>query len=944
MKRILLFLIVFFYFSRLLATTVDTTTAYRVAKNFLIEHQNVTKSANQIISLKLLDNKSKSNNNLFYIFDINNSKGFIIISANDEFQPVLAYSFESSYKLSEQKPPAYYEWLDNIEKQMSFVLSKKIKASKKISAKWKEYSSKNFKAKKGIKSVAPLFTTKWNQGRYYNLLCPVCSKGGSGGHVWAGCVAASMAQVMKFWNYPKYGSGEHSYNHYIYGLQSADFANTNYQWDSMPNSLSDTNLAIATLMYHCGVAVNMNYGPNGSGAYMSSAANALKQYFDYSNKLKIVYKSAYSDKQWDSLIMSQIDLGQPISIAGGSHAFNIDGYTDSSYFHLNWGWGGHYNGYFYTSDLTPGSGHDYTSGQHAIIDIRPNCGEASTKTDTIFDYSGTFYDNGGASNNYVNCSDSKILIAPSKATNILLSFDYFKSVSGQDTLYIYDGKDSTASLLAALSGDTIPNDILSSSGRVFLQFKSDSFTTDKGFKISFTSSFADVGLSQMLLPIDRTCGKSADSLLVVIKNFGIDAQNNIPVKIKANTPNGVEIFNAVYNKTLQRNEVDTFLVAYINTENPGEYDFTCFTNLSGDSLINENDTVKKTIKIKEPKSIPYFENVDSLDYKNMNDWVDLNYNTWISEDYNGVGGKGHVQGNKYFASHVFNKYEQFFIYDRKLVNITNKSGVFFDYRILNAQTWPMKADTLNDNKKINIIVSTDCGDNYQTIFSIDKDNHQPDTLFQRVFVSLKDFAGQEIIFGFKTQWDTTYSEIDYDNILFVDSISDNSIMQTSACSGESLTIPGSVCEGGIGELSYKWQQSADNINWTEATGTYYTQNYYSSNYSSAMYFRRIVSDSMYYLDTSNVIFVDLHECTALNENNSRVKLYPNPTLDKFVIQGLENTRFNRIEIDNIQGQKIFFSDKLATRNIFDISGFAKGIYFVKIISDDEVVVRQIIKE
>lgn len=936
MKKILLFLIIIFYFTSIFATRIDTTLAYRVAQNFLIEHQNSTKS----ISLKLINDNSKSSD-LLYIFDINNSKGFIIVSANDKFLPVLAFSDESAFSNSDSKPDAYYEWLDNVENQMKYVLDNKIKTPKEVKNKWTYYSNKKFSPKKGIKSVSPLLTTTWDQGQYYNTLCPVCSSGGSGGHVWAGCVAASMAQVMNYWNYPDYGSAEHSYNHSTYGLQYADFANTNYDWASMPNSVTSNNLAVATLMYHCGVAVNMNYAPSGSGAYMSNAANALKNYFDYSKDLKIISKYSYTSSQWDSLIMLQIDKGQPLSYSGGNHAFNVDGYKDSCFFHLNWGWGGSYNGYFYLSDLTPGSS-DFTSGQQAIINIRPNCGEASTIIDTIFDYSGTFFDNGGSNSNYINCSESKVLIAPENATNILLSFSYLNIATG-DFLNIYDGNDESAPLLYSLSGENIPANILSSSGKVYLKFVSNNFTTERGYQIDFTSSFNDAGITQMLLPISKTCGKSADSLLVVVKNFGINSQNTIPVEIKVQTPHGIETYNSVCNSTLQRNQIDTLFVGYINTEDPGEYSFNCYTKLSGDNLINKNDSIKKVVIIKSPKFLPYFENVDSLNWQ-MGDWKDFYYRTWINADYGGLGkgGNGHA-GNNFFSTHVSKDNNQFFVYDRKIENITQKSGVFFDYRILNTQSWPPTPATLNTIDKIEVIVSDDCGDNYQTIFTIDNTNHHPDSLFQRLYISLKDYAGKKIIFGFRTFWDSGNTEIDYDNILFVDSLQNVLIDQTNACSGKSLTIVGANPQGGIGEYVYIWQQSSDANIWTDALGTNNQKDYFTDVYNSALYFRRIVADSMYYCDTSQTILVEIQSCSALNEQDLKINLYPNPTSNRFIVQGIDNNKFNRLEIDNIQGQKMYYSDKFRISEIIDISSFEKGIYIVKIISDDEVVVRRLVK-
>jgi len=107
----------------------------------------------------------------------------------------------------------------------------------------------------------------------YNELCPA-DPNGPGGHVYAGCVATAMGMVMKYWSHPTTGVGSHSYYCPGYGYQSANFGATTYLWDEMPNSISTSCIPIATLLYHCGVAVNMGYSVDGSGAQSTDAANA----------------------------------------------------------------------------------------------------------------------------------------------------------------------------------------------------------------------------------------------------------------------------------------------------------------------------------------------------------------------------------------------------------------------------------------------------------------------------------------------------------------------------------------------------------------------------------------------------------------------------------------------------------------------------------------------
>ena len=154
-----------------------------------------------------------------------------------------------------------------------------------------------------------------------------------------------MAQIMKFWNYPETGSGFHSYNHPAYGTLSANFGSTTYQWSLMPNVVSSSNSAVATLMYHCGVSVNMVYdiaAKGGSSAQTLDVAAALKTYFGYSSTVEGKYRKDYTDAQWIDLLKTELNAGRPVQYAGtgssGGHSFVCDGYNSNDFFHMNWGW------------------------------------------------------------------------------------------------------------------------------------------------------------------------------------------------------------------------------------------------------------------------------------------------------------------------------------------------------------------------------------------------------------------------------------------------------------------------------------------------------------------------------------------------------------------------------------------------------------------------------
>lgn len=313
---------------------------------------------------------------LYYINYANGN--YAIVSAEDNFYPVLAYSDEGLTNIN-NLPPAFYYWLENYSTQIKQIREAELEYPENVQL-WQSLIEGSYQNTfRTERSVAPLVTTMWDQGWPYNALCPVDSQG-SGGHVYAGCVATAMGMVMKYWNHPQTGVGNESYYCPGYGYQSANFGNTTYLWDQMNDTAGATEaeyLPIATLLYHCGVAVHMGYSVDGSGAQSTDAAVAFVDHFRYPNA-QYVMKSSYTEANWNNLLTAQVDNGCPVYYSGydpaeGGHAFVMDGYDTTNHFHFNFGWSGSGNGYFYTSN--PGG---FTDNQSAIINTIPQNYSIST--------------------------------------------------------------------------------------------------------------------------------------------------------------------------------------------------------------------------------------------------------------------------------------------------------------------------------------------------------------------------------------------------------------------------------------------------------------------------------------------------------------------------------------------------------------------------------------
>jgi hypothetical protein len=498
-KRSLPVLLLIIFALQVFGKKVDQQQAAVVARNFFCERASIgQKAPMDNITVDAVYTRVEEGQTVYYVFNVND-QGYVIVSGDDVVKPVIGYSFEGTYS-NENLPVQMTEWMNNISDQVLYHSKRQSQRPPHIQSEWEHLGTADVTSLvsyKGVKSVDPLLVTTWDQGAYYNELCPQ-DPDGPAGRVWAGCVATAMAQVMFYYRFPAHGAGNHGYMS-DYGYLSANFGNTTYQWDEMLTSIHSSNLAIATLLYHCGIAVNMGYSPGGSGAYSGTAANALISYFKYSPETHMEDKDNYSDDDWANLLRNQLDSKMPMYYHGfgsGGHAFNVDGYQPGDYFHFNWGWSGSYNGYFYLNNLNPGS-YSFTSGQGAMINIYPTGEYPSycSGSKTFTGQAGTV-DDGSASLFYQGNTDCYYLINPQASPDdsinyIKLKFNFLDTESGHDSLVIYDGPTTSSPILGSFSGNTLPGLLTSTSNKILLHFTSDASNHGNGFLLTYESVFPD---------------------------------------------------------------------------------------------------------------------------------------------------------------------------------------------------------------------------------------------------------------------------------------------------------------------------------------------------------------------------------------------------------------------------------------------------------------------
>jgi hypothetical protein len=506
MKKIaLLSAALFICVSALFAGTVNIRDARLAGKNFYYERINEytnTPYASITITGELVE---KANGEpVYYAFNFNDDKGFVLVSADESSWPVIGYAFKGTYS-DENLPEHFSTWMQHYIDQITAARAQSIAADEPTRAEWARLlnsGSTQLFDLRGNNDVAPLITNDWNQDFPFNGMCPEDNCGGSYfNRVPVGCVATAMTMIMYYWRWPETGQGSHCiYPTPSYGPQCADFANTTYDWNGMDNlgkngSSFRESAPLATLSWHGGIAVDMDYACAGSGSYTASAASALKTYFKYATATSYVQKISYSSSAWYQLLRDNLDAGRPLEYGGqgpdGGHAWVCDGYQGTDYFHMNWGWGGAYNGYFYLNNLNPG-GSTFNSSQGAIINLQPNtslyppyCSGQTTVSSTDF---GSIADGSGPVAAYQDNANCSWLIMPDDSVqSIVLSFSRF-DLAANDFVTVYDGSTTAAPVLGQFTGSTLPGNVTSTGPTMLVTFVTDGSGTAGGFQADYETN------------------------------------------------------------------------------------------------------------------------------------------------------------------------------------------------------------------------------------------------------------------------------------------------------------------------------------------------------------------------------------------------------------------------------------------------------------------------
>ncbi|MDR0832885.1 MAG: thiol protease/hemagglutinin PrtT [Candidatus Symbiothrix sp.] len=376
--RILLLVVTSFLAGNSFAKQRTVTEARNEAQAF-VQSQPALRSS---VSGTLISAETGLKTPYYYVFNQPNNTGFVIIAGDDRAKTVLGYADKGHFDVN-KLPSNMKHWLAGYEHELTALAEGKITKTEDHTPQFR--ASSNFAA-----SVAPLIQSKWDQSAPYNNSCPLVPAGkqNAGTLTITGCMATAMAQVMRYHQYPIQRTATiPQYTTETLKISiPAITGSTTYDWANMSNTYNGSNtliqnIAVATLMYHCGVAVEMDYNVaavGGSAATTYSPAAALTDIFGYDPNLQYYTRNFYSDAEWMNLIKTDLNANRPLLYSGqsarnGGHQFICDGYDTNDYFHFNWGWSGEYDGYFVSSALNAGwlGGDGFNWSQVILTGIQP---------------------------------------------------------------------------------------------------------------------------------------------------------------------------------------------------------------------------------------------------------------------------------------------------------------------------------------------------------------------------------------------------------------------------------------------------------------------------------------------------------------------------------------------------------------------------------------------
>ncbi len=366
MKKMLFLAALLLAATQAVAGNVDLAAAQTKAADFLLKKTPQGRLMASKPTVKWTHEVKNSSNvaqTAYYI--VNTDRGYAIVAGDDRARDVLVYGDQPLADLNDL-PDGVQFFLRLYKAEMEYLQAHPgLVVNKHVN--------------RGGVSVEPLLKTAWAQGKPYNMQCPRVGRD----YCMVGCTATSLAQVMKFWEYPEVAPALPAYQCPDSKINVPALPEYTFDWDNMwdtyeaysnnTDQLPDVNKdAVAWLMRYVGQAETIDYNTDKSGTQNYQILNAIRT-FGYDEGVYIAKKydspdydgdyenhdghEFYTDEQWGELIQAELLAGRPLvycaydmssdSTGLGGHAFNVDGYdAENDLYHVNFGMRSDLNAYY----------------------------------------------------------------------------------------------------------------------------------------------------------------------------------------------------------------------------------------------------------------------------------------------------------------------------------------------------------------------------------------------------------------------------------------------------------------------------------------------------------------------------------------------------------------------------------------------------------------------
>lgn len=348
---------------------------------------------------------------LFHVVQLE-PEGFMVLSADDRLEPVLAFSAKGRLPLEGFHP--LLDILDRDTARMRRVVEAsgaqpRREAAFTPQARWRELLGQGgileASGLGGISEVRvdPLVGSRWNQGAAndvftYNYFVP--------NHYPAGCVATALAQLMRFHSWPVVPVGPKPFVITVdgrtqsYTLRGGDGLGGAYDWKLMPlvpaaATTDAERRMIGSLVMDAAASVNMLFTPNYGESNTLDAAKSLRGPFLYGNAIQgHAYDGDLTVGDLNHMVLPNLDAGLPVLLGirgkSGGHAVVCDGYGllgSTLYHHLNMGWGGASDAWYWLPTIEAEGNLSFNMVHKCVYNVFPT-GKGEALSGRVLDAAG----------------------------------------------------------------------------------------------------------------------------------------------------------------------------------------------------------------------------------------------------------------------------------------------------------------------------------------------------------------------------------------------------------------------------------------------------------------------------------------------------------------------------------------------------------------------------